>query len=103
MKPSNKKPAGLLMPLPVPSETWKDITMDFITELPKVEGKTVIMVVVDRLSKYAHFSPLPPNFNVVIVADAFAKDIISYMGFHRLLYLTEIGYLLQDFGKNYIN
>lgn len=54
--------------------------MDFITDLPKIEGKTVVMVVVDRLTKYAHFSPLPPNFNAVKVVEVFLKDVIKFHG-----------------------
>lgn len=80
IKPTNSKIAGLLMPLPIPSNIWQDISMDFITDMPIVKGKSVIMVVIDRLSKCAHFSPLIPNFNVSKVAELFVQDIVKLHG-----------------------
>lgn len=49
---------GLLDPLEVPEMAWAHVTMDFIEGLPKSRGKDVILVVVDRLTKYAHFLAL---------------------------------------------
>jgi hypothetical protein len=65
-KHENTLPAGLLQPLPVPTRPWSHITMDFITGLPKSEGHEVILVVVDRLTKYSHFLPpwTPPSLLV---------------------------------------
>ncbi|XP_026451996.1 uncharacterized protein LOC113352387 [Papaver somniferum] len=51
-------PAGLLQPLPVPDQAWKHLSMDFITGLPKSEGKEIILVVVDRFTMYSHFTAL---------------------------------------------
>lgn len=68
------------MPLPISSQVWQDITMDFITGLPKVEGKPVILVVVDKLTKYAHFLPLPPNFNASLVVEIFVKEVVKLHG-----------------------
>ncbi len=58
-KTSNRPPDGLLQPLSVPSRPWSHIALDFITALPPSQGKTVVLTVVDRFSKAAHFIPLP--------------------------------------------
>ncbi len=58
-KGSNRPPAGLLQPLLVPSRPWSHIAMDFVTGLPPSAGMTVVLTVVDRFSKAAHFIPLP--------------------------------------------
>lgn len=54
---------GLLNPLPIPERVWADISMDFLSGLPKAGGVDCIFVVVDRLSKYAHFVALKPIFS----------------------------------------
>jgi len=69
-------PAGLLHPLPIPQQIWEDLSMEFITELPPSHTYTVILVVVDRLSKYSHFIPLKSNYTSAKVAEAFANNII---------------------------
>ena len=61
-KVETTKTSCLLQPLSIPSQRWDDVSMDFITGLPKSEGKSVVMVVVDRLTKYVHFCELSHPF-----------------------------------------
>jgi hypothetical protein len=80
-KTKTRPPAGLLQPLEVPSQVWVDIAIDFIEGLPKVAGKSVILTVVDRFSKYAHFIPLGYPYTAASVAQAFFDGIIRLHGF----------------------
>jgi hypothetical protein len=54
--------------------------MDFIEALPKVHGNSVILTVVDRFSKYAHFIPLGHPYTAASVAKAFFNDIVRLHG-----------------------
>jgi hypothetical protein len=71
------KSLGTLQPLPIPPSIWKDISMDFITDLPKSGNKSVIMVVVDFLSKYAHFCSLKHLFTASTLAQIFMDQVFN--------------------------
>jgi hypothetical protein len=66
---------GLLEPLPVPTLAWSFITMDFVEDLPKSGNKNVILVVVDRLTKYAHFIVVAHPYTTNAVAQLFIDNI----------------------------
>ncbi|GAU29071.1 hypothetical protein TSUD_278270 [Trifolium subterraneum] len=74
-------PGGLLQPLPIPTQLWSDISMDFIGGLPKSQGIDTIMVVVDRLTKYAHFLPVKHPYTAKDIAELFVKEIVRLHGF----------------------
>lgn len=74
-------PAGLLQPLPIPSQTWSDISTDFIGGLPKEMGVDTILVVVDRLTKYAHFIASAHPYTTKDVAEVFLKEVVRLHGF----------------------
>jgi hypothetical protein len=82
-KSEHMLPAGLLQPLPIPEQKWESISMDFITGLPKVQGKDCIYVVVDRLTKFSHFYAIPTEYNVVQVAELFFREVFRLHGLPR--------------------
>jgi hypothetical protein len=63
-KHSTSFPVGLLQPLLIPKGVWMDLSMDFIEGLPKSKGYSVIMVMVDRLTKYVHFIPVKHPYTI---------------------------------------
>jgi transposase InsO family protein len=79
------KTLGLLQPLSIPSQRWEEVSMDFITGLPKSEGKSVIMVIVDRLTKYAHFCALSHPFKASTVATAFMETVQKLHGNPKII------------------
>ena len=79
------KTPGLLQPLSIPNQCWEEVSMDFMTCLPKWEGNSVIMVVVDRLTKYAHFCALSHPFKANELLLHLLKQFKRYMGTQILL------------------
>jgi hypothetical protein len=72
VKVEHKHPTCLLQPLPIPEWKWEVINMEFITGFSKtMKQHDAIMVVVDKLSKVAHFIPIKSTFKVVNVAEYF--------------------------------
>jgi hypothetical protein len=66
--------------LAVPTGVWRNIALDFIEGFPKVGGKSVILTVVDRFSKYAHFVALSHPYSATTVATAFFDTIVRLHG-----------------------
>ncbi|KAI3739425.1 hypothetical protein L2E82_29829 [Cichorium intybus] len=93
------KPYGLLQPIPIPSQVWNDISMDFITHLPPSAGKTVIWVVVDRFSKFAHFVGLPTKFTAMSLATTFMQSIYKLHGLPRSIISDRDPIFLSSFWR----
>ena len=81
VKAEHQKPAGLLQPLPVPDWKWEQIGMDFITGLPRTRSVyDSIWVIVERLTKVAHFVPVKTTYTSAKLADIYMKRIVCLHG-----------------------
>ena len=65
--------------------SWYDISMDFVDRLPTSMGKSTIFVVVDRLSKYAHFIPISHPYTAQSVAKEFLDHVFRLHGLPELI------------------
>lgn len=79
-KPSHQAPAGHLHPLPVPHRPWSHISIDFVTGLPLSNGHTVVLTVVDRFSKMAHFIALPKLPSAKETAELMLQNVFRLHG-----------------------
>jgi hypothetical protein len=86
VKAEHRHPAGLLQPFPIHEWKWEVVTMDFITGLPRI-GKLhdLIMVVVDKLTKVAHFIPLKTTHKATDVANIFVKEVVRLHGIPKTI------------------
>jgi hypothetical protein len=81
VKAEHQRPAGLLQPLKIPEWKWEEITMDFIVGLPRTQkGYNSIWVVVDRLTKVAHFIPVNTTYSGARLADLYISRIVCLHG-----------------------
>jgi hypothetical protein len=99
-KPVNRRPAGPLQPLPIPEGRWEDISMDFIVELPRTkQGYDAILVVVDRLTKRAHFCPTTTDVTAPGAARVFVDNIFRLHGLPRTIVSDRDPRFTSDFWK----
>ncbi|GJU20322.1 putative reverse transcriptase domain-containing protein [Tanacetum coccineum] len=78
VKAEYQKPSGLLVQPKIPEWKWENITMDFVTKLPKTaSGQDMIWVIVDRLTKSAHFLPAKENDSMERLTRQYLKEVVS--------------------------
>ncbi|GJS45673.1 putative reverse transcriptase domain-containing protein [Tanacetum coccineum] len=76
-----QKPSGLLVQPEIPQWKWENITMDFVTKLPRTAaGQDTIWVIVDRLTKSAHFLPMREDDTLEKLTRQYLKEVVSKHG-----------------------
>nr|GEY30965.1 retrotransposable element Tf2 [Tanacetum cinerariifolium] len=81
VKAEHQRPFGLLVQPKIPKWKWEKITMDFITKLPKtINGYDTIWVIIDRLTKSAHFLPMRENDPMEKLMKLYMKEVVTRHG-----------------------
>jgi len=73
--------------------------MDFIEDLPRAQGKNVILVVVDKLTKYAHFIPINHPFTTKDITDLLVREVMKLQGFSNTMILDWDKFFLSQFWR----
>jgi len=85
-KSPNHPPHGELQPLPIPDELWESISIDFIVKLPKTaRGNDSILMVVDRLSKYAIFTPCSETIDSKGLVSVLEEKVMADKGYPKTI------------------
>lgn len=84
-KGENVAPPGLLSPLPLPERVWEEISMDFVDGLPLSQGKSTILVVVDRYSKFTYFVAIQHPYIASKIAQVFFEEVFRLYGMPKAI------------------
>ncbi|GJT11334.1 retrotransposon protein, putative, ty3-gypsy subclass [Tanacetum coccineum] len=88
VKAEHQRPLGLLQQPKIPEWKWENIIMDFITKLPRTRsGPDAIWLVVDRLTKSAHFLAIREDYSTEKLARLYTDEIVARHGVHVLIIL----------------
>ena len=81
VKAEHKRPGGLLQSFPMPEWKWENITMDFVTGLPKTrKSADAVWVIVDRLTKTAHFLPIRMTDSMEKLCRLYIDEVVRLHG-----------------------
>ncbi|GJU39972.1 putative reverse transcriptase domain-containing protein [Tanacetum coccineum] len=96
-----QKPSGLLVQPEIPQWKWENITMDFVTKLPKTAtGQDTIWVIVDRLTKSAHFLPMREDDTLEKLMRQYFKEVVSKHGVPVSIISDRDGKFMSHFWKS---
>jgi len=98
-KASRERYSGLLRPLPVPDQRWKEVSIDFVVGLPNCQGHDAIMVVVDRLSKMRHLTPCSEKTSSADTAKLYYHNIWKLHGLPRAITSDRGPQFISEFWK----
>jgi hypothetical protein len=102
VKAEHQRPAGLLYPLKIPEWKWEEIGMDFISGLPHTpKGYDSIWVIMDRLTKVAHFIPVKTTYKVSQLAALYMARIVSLHGVPKKIVLDRGSQFTFRFWKSF--
>jgi hypothetical protein len=102
VKVEHQRPAGLLHPLKIPEWKWEEIGMDFITGLPRTQkGYDAIWVIVDRLTKVAHFIPVKTTYKGSQLAELYMARIVYLHGVPKKIVLDRGSQFTFRFWKSF--
>ncbi|GJS23277.1 putative reverse transcriptase domain-containing protein [Tanacetum coccineum] len=97
-----KRPSGLLVQPEIPEWKWDNITMDFITKLPRSsQGFDTIWVIMDRLTKYAHFLPIRENDPLDKLARLYLNRIVARYGIPASIICDHDGRFTSNFWRSF--
>ncbi|GJU71017.1 putative reverse transcriptase domain-containing protein [Tanacetum coccineum] len=98
VKAEHQRPSGLLQQPEIPEWKWDKITMDFITKLPKTKsGYNTIWVIVDRMTKSAHFLAMREEYSTERLAKLYIDEIVSQHGVPMPIILDQDGRFTSRF------
>ncbi|GJQ93277.1 putative reverse transcriptase domain-containing protein [Tanacetum coccineum] len=102
VKAEHQRPLGLLVQPSIPEWKWDNITMDFITKLPKSsQGFDTIWVIVDQLIKSAHFLPIRENDPLDKLARLYLNKIVARHGIPMSIICDRDGRFTSNFWKSF--